>query len=32
MSKRKVKKQEEAGLIITSLIDVFVIVLVFLLR
>ena len=32
MSKRKVKKQEEAGLIITSLIDVFVIVLVFLMR
>jgi biopolymer transport protein ExbD len=32
MGKRKVKKQEEAGLIITSLIDVFVIVLVFLLR
>jgi biopolymer transport protein ExbD len=32
MPKRKVKKQEEAGLIITSLIDVFVIVLVFLLR
>lgn len=30
--KRKVKKQEEAGLIITSLIDVFVIVLVFLMR
>lgn len=32
MSKRKVKKQEEAGLIITSLIDVFVIVLVYLIR
>ena len=32
MGKRKVKKQEEAGLIITSLIDVFVIVLVFLMR
>lgn len=32
MSKRRVKKQEEAGLIITSLIDVFVIVLVFLMR
>ena len=30
--KRGIKKQEEAGLIITSLIDVFVIVLVFLLR
>jgi biopolymer transport protein ExbD len=29
---RKIKRQEEAGLIITSLIDVFVIVLVFLLR
>jgi biopolymer transport protein ExbD len=29
---RKVKRQEEAGLIITSLIDVFVIVLVFLMR
>lgn len=32
MGKRRVKKQEEAGLIITSLIDVFVIVLVFLMR
>lgn len=32
MAKRKVKRQEEAGLIITSLIDVFVIVLVFLMR
>lgn len=32
MGRRKVKKQEEAGLIITSLIDVFVIVLVFLMR
>jgi biopolymer transport protein ExbD len=32
MAKRRVKKQEEAGLIITSLIDVFVIVLVFLMR
>lgn len=32
MARRKVKKQEEAGLIITSLIDVFVIVLVFLMR
>lgn len=32
MAKRKVKKQEEAGLIITSLIDVFVIVLTFLMR
>jgi biopolymer transport protein ExbD len=32
MAHRKVKRQEEAGLIITSLIDVFVIVLVFLLR
>jgi biopolymer transport protein ExbD len=32
MPKRKVKKQEEAGLIITSLIDVFVIVLTFLMR
>ncbi len=30
--RRKVKRQEEAGLIITSLIDIFVIVLVFLLR
>ena len=32
MARRKIKKQEEAGLIITSLIDVFVIVLVFLMR
>lgn len=32
MAKRRVKKQGEAGLIITSLIDVFVIVLVFLMR
>ena len=32
MKRRGVKKQEEAGLIITSLIDIFVIVLVFLLR
>jgi len=32
MPKRKVKKQEEAALIITSLIDVFVIVLTFLMR
>ena len=32
LKKRSVKKQEEAGLIITSLIDVFVIVLVFLLN
>ncbi len=32
MAKRRVKRQEEAGLIITSLIDVFVIVLVFLMR
>lgn len=32
MGRRKVKKQGEAGLIITSLIDVFVIVLVFLMR
>jgi len=32
MAHRKVKRQDEAGLIITSLIDIFVIVLVFLLR
>ena len=32
MAKRKIKRQDEAGLIITSLIDVFVIVLVFLMR
>ncbi len=32
MARRKVKRQHEAGLIITSLIDVFVIVLVFLMR
>jgi biopolymer transport protein ExbD len=32
MGRRKIKKQGEAGLIITSLIDVFVIVLVFLMR
>lgn len=32
LKKRRVKKQEEAGLIITSLIDIFVIVLVFLLQ
>jgi biopolymer transport protein ExbD len=32
MGKRKVKRQKEEGLIITSLIDVFVIVLVFLMR
>ncbi len=32
MGRRKIKRQHEAGLIITSLIDVFVIVLVFLLR
>ena len=32
MAKRKIKRQGEAGLIITSLIDVFVIVLVFLMR
>lgn len=32
MAKRKIKRQEEGGLIITSLIDVFVIVLVFLMQ
>ena len=32
MAKRKIKRQDEAGLIITSLIDVFVIVLVFLMQ